>query len=1103
MDFRIENGQNLKIFLADTENEAVRIAAGNLVKDLQECLEISAELTNDISESKIIIKTEPGAEFVAGALIHKEQYAHSVKDGKLYISGYDRRGSIYGIYELSRLIGVSAWHYFADVPCKKRDEFSLTEGYFFTDFPSVEYRGVFINDEEELDNWAKLHMKEETIGLKTYEKVFELLLRMKANYIWPAMHVNSFNVNPENGALANRMGIVVGTSHCDMLMRSNNREWYPWLAKKGYTDVAYDYSIPGRNREILDEYWRESVQQNKDFEVSYTLGMRGIHDSGFETKSLEGLSGEELLKAKIDLLKTVISSQEKILDEELEEKPLKIFVPYKEVLPLYDNGLEVPEDLTLIWANDNYGHIRRFPGEREKGRTAGNGLYYHNSYWAGAGASYLFINSIPLAHTRNELRKAYQEDIRKVWVLNVGAIKPLEMEIAFYLDYAWNAGKENALTDNVDIWLARWIDSQFSGNVGNEMAELLNDFAQLANVRKIEFMESDAFSQTAYGDEAAYRLAEFKDIYTRANDIYYTLKNTEKDAFFQMFLMKIHAAYITYLMYYYADRSNICNKRGAYRDADRYCDLSTHYDELRRRLIRYYNEIMSGGKWEKIVTPEDFPPPRTAMYPAAVPALVSEKSRAIVSIYNGDDELNFVRKNTKWMEISASGENELTYSIMYPAWLELSSCEGVLSKETRIFVKPLSLSTASGEIIISFSDGTRTVIPVKYTSLNEFGTIATEDDGIVAIDANKYVECEGFKAIARLGRNHGALLEAQGGNNLVSYTFSIKTEGEHTLEIHRFPSLDSTGNIGVIVSVDEGEAIFCQTEANDEHRGSWSVNVKTGVDKIYVKLPYLKAGNHTLKLCGATKYFAISRMAIYTKPEKTNSLGLLIDVPVAIPEEIDEFDAYKHLPIKRRDMLVMPIPNEHVDNNTLPDILIKIKDEGNPRKIKPSDYLMMADRVFIEQGNEIKIDAAAALSRAEEVWEYCRSESYGKTGIAMHIRQRGIKFTEDLPALNYKLHTVGGKYTIWVLIKSDAQEDASFGLAIDNQIIDDSLLYGGKRIGRYCLEQVYAWIPIYVTELSEGDHELSILAKYSNTRFDRIYISADGKLPPVDSAWVR
>lgn len=185
---------------------------------------------------------------------HKEAYQIKVQDGELYITGSDRRGTVYGIYSFCERMGVSLWYFFADVPVRAKEELVLPENYCVTDYPSVEYRGIFINNEEELEAWAQNYMKEETIGVKTYEKIFELLLRLKANYIWPAMHVNSFNSNRENGALAQRMGIVVGTSHCDMLMPSNNREWHPWITRKGYTDAVYDYSLEGRNREILQEY---------------------------------------------------------------------------------------------------------------------------------------------------------------------------------------------------------------------------------------------------------------------------------------------------------------------------------------------------------------------------------------------------------------------------------------------------------------------------------------------------------------------------------------------------------------------------------------------------------------------------------------------------------------------------------------------------------------------------------------------------------------------------------------------------------------------------------------------------------------------------------
>ncbi len=554
-------------------------------------------------------------------LFRKEAYQLRVQDKTLYIAGTDRRGTIYGIYTFCQWMGVSPWYFFADVPVKKKQELALEEGYCRTDWPSVEYRGIFINDEEELEVWVRNYMGEPTIGVKSYEKIFELLLRLKANYIWPAMHVNSFNLTPENGALADRMGIVVGTSHCDMLMRSNNREWKPWIQKKGYTDAAYDYSIEGRNRDILKEYWRESVEQNRDFEVCYTLGMRGIHDSGFETKHLDGRTEEEIRNAKISLLEQIITDQREILGDTLGHETMMTFIPYKEVLELYDNGLKIPEDMTLVWANDNYGYIRRYPSEQEKERKGGNGIYYHNSYWAPPSMSYVFLCSIPLAHTRNELQKAWDEGIRKLWVLNSGAMKPLEQEITFFLKLAWEIGKPGALTEDVEAFVEDWIDGSFTGKIGRQVSDLLNDFSQLTNVRKLENMDYDAFSQTAYGDEAAIRIHRYEELFAQGNALYEKLPEEEKDAFFQLVLMRIHAAYFTNLSYYYGDRSTLMYDRGNQQGARHYTEKSREAEDARRRLLHYYNHVMCGGKWNGILNPEGFPPPRAAMMPVCTPPL--------------------------------------------------------------------------------------------------------------------------------------------------------------------------------------------------------------------------------------------------------------------------------------------------------------------------------------------------------------------------------------------------------------------------------------------------------------------------------------------------
>lgn len=375
--FRIKNQAVLRY--EPSEPEAVQIAIGDLEQDLRKALP-EIQITHNKAENvpAIHIKTDTALTDKYGQP-HKEMYRLEVRNGTLTITGSDRRGTVYGIYTFCEWMGVSPWYFFADVPVRPKTELALPEGYFVEDWPSVEYRGIFINDEEELDAWVRNYLGEATIGVKTYEKIFELLLRLKANYIWPAMHVNSFNMNPENGALADRMGIVVGTSHCDMLMRSNNREWKPWTERKGYADAVYDYSVEGRNREILKEYWRESVEQNRDFEVCYTLGMRGIHDSGFETRGLEGATEEERRQAKINLLEEIISDQRDILKGTLGRDTMMTFIPYKEVLELYDHGLKIPEDMTLVWANDNYGYIRRYPSEAEKKRSGGNGIYYHNS----------------------------------------------------------------------------------------------------------------------------------------------------------------------------------------------------------------------------------------------------------------------------------------------------------------------------------------------------------------------------------------------------------------------------------------------------------------------------------------------------------------------------------------------------------------------------------------------------------------------------------------------------------------------------------------------------------------------------------------------------
>lgn len=1120
MDFLLKREAECLLRVHPGETDAVKIAVRNLSEDLKKTMGVSCV---DNAEGK----SSAAPEILAGTLgvseafdmlvdwqklqdengqLRREAYIHCVRDGRLVIAGTDRRGTIYGIYELCEQLGVSPFYFWADVPIKEHDELFLKADYEKVDYPSVEYRGIFINDEEELEAWVKNYMGESTIGVKTYEKVFELLLRLKGNYIWPAMHVNSFNMVKENGALADRMGIVVGTSHCDMLMRSNNREWKPWIQKKGYTDAEYDYSVPGRNREILKEYWKESVEQNKDFEVCYTLGMRGIHDSGFETRALQALSPEEKKKAKVALLSEVIRDQREILQHTLGHDTMMTFIPYKEVLELYDSGLEIPEELTLVWANDNYGYIRRYPSEKEKHRKGGNGIYYHNSYWAPPSMSYVFLCSIPLAHTRNELQKAYNEGIRKLWVINTGAMKPLEQEIAFFLRLAWEIGKEDALTQDVDAYVADWIDRTFSGGIGRETAALLNDFSQLTNVRKLENMDNNAFSQTAYGDEAAVRIHEYERLFAKGNEIYAGLKEQERDAFFQLVLLRIHAAYFTNLQYYYGDRSTLMYERGLMQAAALYTQKTREFDDIRRKMLLYYNRILSGGKWNGMVNPEGFPPPRTAMLPVCTPPLSAGQGHMEVYTWNDGEKLTFVKPGVKWIEIGNGGKGQLAFEIEAPRWVSLSAKSGEVRTEERILLEVSEVSERrQGMLIIrNLSDHTQVKVPIEILpAVTECPNV--EEDGMVSVEAASIpVQGTGFCVIKRLGRGKGSMVEACGESDCaaLSYPFFLFKDGSCTLEIHRFPSLSSTGRIRIGVSVDGGAVQTVESFSTDEWRGSWRKNVLDNVDRLSLQLPDLKAGGHTIAFHPMDRYFAFTRFVIYTEERRPNNyVGISGDQ--SLPQLWDAKkwaeNFYGSLELKPRPAFYA-VPEKETDDLGLTSLVVE--EEYYAESVEPSWYIGQGSSLLEEKEGKIRVDVASVLAQSAYAyaegasWRHCASESYGRSGLAMYTA-----WQEDNAALHYRIRCSGGLYTLWLLAKFNIKEESSFGVALDGEAWSREKLYGQGCLWRYEAEQIYRWVPLGQAELTEGEHTLRLWAPASGLRFDRIYLTKGSELPPTDGEW--
>lgn len=1113
--FKLNRNFNVKICFSQTEAEAVKIAINNLKMDLQKSVGVK---TDDNAPVQIIIGTVGVSDAISeyavpdkmykDGKLRKEAYCHKTSDNKLVIMGSDRRGTIYGIYEFCEMLGVSPWYYFADVPVKEKDEFVLEGDYEKLDYPTVEYRGFFINDEEELEKWVQLHLGEETIGLKAYEKIFELLLRLKINYLWPAMHVNSFNMVPENGALADRMGIVIGTSHCDMLMRSNNREWVPWKKKKGYEDALYDYSLEGRNREILKEYWQESIEQNKNFEVSYTLGMRGVHDSGFEIRALEGLEGDELFKAKVKLLETIIETQDKMLKDSLDYEPVKIFVPYKEVLPLYDSGLKVPEDFTLIWANDNYGYVRRYPSEKERQRKGGNGIYYHNSYWAGSGRSYVFMNSIPLTHTKNELTKAYNEGIQKLWIMNIGAMKPLEIEMEFFSHLAWEITKDNALTGDVDTYLADFIDRNFTGGHGREVAEIINELLPLANMRKIENMDNDIFSQTAYGDEAAVRVNKLKILYDRTNKIYESIADEEKAAFFQMVMLRVHAQYYTACQYYFADRSAVCVAQGKMQAAKLYTEYSKEYDDARRKLLYYYDNILSEGKWKGMVTPEDFPPPKTALHPVCTPPLFIGGRKLLVTVWNDESELSFVKAGTKWFEVANAGHGEFEFRIEAPEWVSLSETCGTVNAEKRIMVKVDAITEdMCGEVVIyNVTDNTKAVVPVKLTKVAA-SHANIEDGGIVVVNAEDIEAYDGFAKIKKLGRGCGSLIEGRESGAVITYPIYLTDDAKCAkLEIHRSPSLNSVGRIRIAVAVDEGEWQEVETFANDEKKSTWPSNSLNNVDKLYLELGELVAGEHMVSFKVIDKYFAFTKFAVYTKERKKNNAAVLCgDEAIPVKADLDALTGalYGDIALKPR---VLYCGIWDVSGNSLLKSDIPLYPESYGKEKSAAELLSGADSIFAEENGRVLIDAITAYRQTENAyttnyeWPYCNTESYGRSGLGLYTKGGFEKTVANGPKLNYKIDVAGGDYTVWALMKINVMKNGGVAVSVDGTELPREEQYNKRgRVWRYEAEHNWRWIPLAKTSITKGEHVLTITALESDYRFDRIIITgSSGQLPKED-----
>ncbi len=397
------------------------------------------------------------------------------KQGQIVVEGHNGRGTAYGLLELSRMAGVSPWVWWGDVVPEKRARLVFDETTQIEHTPSVAYRGIFINDEDwSLRRWSTKHFEPAApMGPKTYKAIFQLLLRLRANAIWPAMHEGTpgFFTVKGNKEMADSCGILIGTSHCEPLLRNNVAEWDH--QQRG----AYNYIT---NRQQVQQYWMERLQQVKGSEELFTIGMRGIHDG-----SMEGVKTKQ---EKLEGLQQVIDDQRELIRKyyrrDVENVP-QVFIPYKEVLEIYESGLRVPDDVTLMWCDDNYGYMTRLSDAEQQQRQGGGGVYYHLSYW-GRPHDYLWLTTTQPGLIYSEMKAAYDHNCKKLWIVNVHDPKVAAYDLEFFLDMAWDINTIQPLTINQH--LERWLCTQFGDEAGKKLAPAMREFYRLCAIRKPEFM---------------------------------------------------------------------------------------------------------------------------------------------------------------------------------------------------------------------------------------------------------------------------------------------------------------------------------------------------------------------------------------------------------------------------------------------------------------------------------------------------------------------------------------------------------------------------------------------------------------------------------------
>lgn len=743
-------------------------------------------------------------------------------DQALVIAGSDKRGTIYGIYSISERIGVSPWVYWGDVKPEKQALLDFHESELNTTSkePSVKYRGFFLNDDwPSLGSWVTQAFGD--FNEEFYDKVFELILRLKGNYLWPAMWSAEFSLNGKSSPLANAQhaeayGIIMGTSHHEPLFRAGS-EWQKVYEQYG-TSNLWDFA---RNKQAITDFWEDGIKRNKNFHNLITLGMRGEEDS-----ALKGSDQEN-----IELLKDIILTQKDLLRKyNLDHSP-QILAVYKEVEKYWYGTAEVEglknwevlKDVTILLADDNFGNLRKIPMIHEQNRSAGWGMYYHFDYHGGP-HSYEWVNTIPLEKVWEQMSMAFDYGIREVWIVNVGDLKPMELPISYFMDlaYDFDAWGSNAINRTVE-YTRRWVEQQFGSSLDAEsvdgIAQLLSDYTRMNGRRKPEIIRTSTYS--LLNGQEAQRVLQLALKMERAADTYEAvIPESLKDAYYQLLYYPAVASANVVKMHIYAGLSQLYAERGSVL-ANTYAALTTEAIERDKELERYYNTGVSAGKWQGMMSSAHIGYVHWNAdgwkYPEAHTVVPAQDGQMIVDVEgteqgytNGMAVLPVftnLHQETYEITISNGGAAGFAYQADSSAdWIRLDRTRGFIDtgETIRVSVDWDKINgNASAEIILTGAGGTvQVTAAVDWIDIQELPPMTfVEAHAAVSIEAEhalSRVSKDGveWRIIENYGRSLSSLKMFPDGVSFtgpeqapyLEYRVLVRQDGEYTLSCYLAPT---------------------------------------------------------------------------------------------------------------------------------------------------------------------------------------------------------------------------------------------------------------------------------------------------------------------------